>query len=297
MELLDGKLTSAAVKQEIADKVNEIRDNGGRAPHLAAVLVGSDGASRTYVNAKVKACQEIGFSSTLVELPEDITEEALLNKVYALNEDDAIDGFIVQVPLPSHIDEHKVVEAIDSTKDVDGFHATNLGKMLLDLPTMIPATPKGIMSLLGKNNIETEGKHCVVIGRSHTVGTPISILMSRNTNPGNATVTLVHSRSQNAKEITRQADILIVAVGRPEFVTADMVKEGAVVVDVGIHRVEDSSAKRGFRLKGDVKFDEVSPKCSYISPVPGGVGPMTIAALLENTLVAYDLRKKKSQLA
>lgn len=297
MELLDGKLTSAAVKQEIANKVNEIKDNGGRAPHLAAVLVGSDGASRTYVNAKVKACQEIGFSSTLVELPEDITEEALLNKVYALNEDDAIDGFIVQVPLPSHIDEHKVIEAIDATKDVDGFHATNLGKMLLDLPTMIPATPKGIMSLLGKNNIETSGKHCVVIGRSHTVGTPISILMSRNTNPGNATVTLVHSRSQNAAEITRQADILIVAVGKPEFVTADMVKEGAVVVDVGIHRVEDPTAKRGFRLKGDVKFDEVSLKCSYISPVPGGVGPMTIAALLENTLVAYDLRKKKSQLA
>lgn len=286
MELLSGKDTSAKIKLEIAEEVKSIVASGKRAPHLAAVLVGNDGASRTYVNAKVKACSEIGFGSTLVELSESISEEELLNEVQKLNENPEIDGFIVQVPLPSHIDEHKVVETIDPAKDVDGFHAENLGKLLLDLPTLAPATPKGIMMLLEKNNIETSGKHCVVIGRSHTVGTPVSILMSRNTNPGNATVTLAHSRTKDIAAVASQADILIVAVGKPEFVTADMVKEGAVVVDVGIHRVEDATAKRGFRLKGDVKFDEVSPKCSYISPVPGGVGPMTICALLQNTLTA-----------
>lgn len=291
MKLLSGKDTSARIKQEIAAEVAEIVKKGGKAPHLAAVLVGNDGASRTYVNAKVKACADIGFGSTLVELPETISEADLLAKVEELNLNPDIDGFIVQVPLPKHIDEHKVVETIDPAKDVDGFHAENLGKLLLDLPTLAPATPKGIMMLLEKNNIETSGKHCVVIGRSHTVGTPVSILMSRNTNPGNATVTLAHSRTIDIAAVARQADILIVAVGKPEFVTADMVKEGAVVVDVGIHRVEDASAKNGFRLKGDVKFDEVSPKCSYISPVPGGVGPMTICALLQNTLVAAKNRK------
>lgn len=290
MELLSGKETSALIKQEIAAEVTVIKEKGGKSPHLVAVLVGNDGASRTYVNAKVKACEECGFDSSALELPETISEAELLDYVQQLNDDEAVDGFIVQVPLPSHIDEHKVVEAIDPAKDVDGFHPSSLGKMLLDLPTLLPATPKGIMMLLEKNNIETSGKHCVVIGRSHTVGTPISILMSRNANPGNATVTLVHSRSKNAAEITSQADILIVAVGKPEFVTADMVKEGAVVVDVGIHRIEDASAKRGFRLKGDVKFDEVSSKCSYISPVPGGVGPMTICALLQNTLIAAKNR-------
>ncbi len=287
MKLLDGKEASAAVKEEIAAEVSKIKESGKRVPHLAAVLVGDDGASRTYVNAKVKACEQIGFDSTLIEFEASISEAALLAKVDELNNDDNIDGFIVQVPLPDHIDEHKVVEMIAPGKDVDGFHASNLGKMLLDLPTLIPATPKGIMTLLEKNNIETSGKHCVVMGRSHTVGTPISILMSRNTNPGNATVTLVHSRTKDIAAVTRQADILIVAVGKPMFVTADMVKEGAVVVDVGIHRVEDATAKRGFRLKGDVKFDEVAEKCTYISPVPGGVGPMTIAALLQNTLQAY----------
>lgn len=286
MELLSGKDTSAKIKLEIAEEVKSIVSSGKRAPHLAAVLVGNDGASRTYVNAKVKACSEIGFGSTLVELPETISEEDLLKEVEKLNNDPEIDGFIVQVPLPDHIDEHKIVETISPAKDVDGFHAENLGKLLLDLPTLAPATPKGIMMLLEKNNIETSGKHCVVIGRSHTVGTPISVLMSRNTNPGNATVTLAHSRTKDIAAVASQADILIVAVGKPEFVTADMVKNGAIVVDVGIHRVDDPTAKRGFRLKGDVKFDEVSPKCSYISPVPGGVGPMTICALLQNTLIA-----------
>lgn len=286
MNLLDGKLTAGQFKQEIAVEVEALVKAGKKAPHLAAVLVGNDGASRTYVNAKVKACNEVGFGSTLVELPETVSEAELLQKVEELNNDPEIDGFIVQVPLPKHIDEHKVIETINPDKDVDGFHAINLGKLLLDLPTLTPATPKGIMMLLEKNNIETSGKHCVVLGRSHTVGTPVSILMSRNTNPGNATVTLAHSRTQNLAEVTKQADILIVAVGKPGFVTADMVKEGAVVVDVGIHRIEAPERKSGFRLLGDVKFDEVSPKCSYISPVPGGVGPMTITALMMNTLIA-----------
>lgn len=286
MNLLDGKLTASQFKQEIAEEVEALVKAGKKAPHLAAVLVGNDGASRTYVNAKVKACNEIGFGSTLVELPETVSEADLLQKVEELNNNPEIDGFIVQVPLPKHIDEHKVIETINPDKDVDGFHAINLGKLLLDLPTLTPATPKGIMMLLEKNNIETSGKHCVVLGRSHTVGTPISVLMSRNTNPGNATVTLAHSRTQNLAEVTKQADILIVAVGKPGFVTADMVKEGAVVVDVGIHRVEAPERKSGFRLLGDVKYDEVAPKCSYISPVPGGVGPMTITALMMNTLIA-----------
>ena len=285
-QLLDGKATAQSVKEELAEKVKAIKTEGKKAPHLAAVLVGEDGASVTYVNAKVKACQQIGFESTLIHLPEDTPEETLLQKVEELNNDPAIDGFIVQVPLPPHMDEQKVVEAIDPAKDVDGFHPLNLGKMLLDLPTLLPATPKGIMLLLERNGIETSGKHCVVIGRSHTVGTPVSVLMSRNNNPGNATVTLCHSRTKNLSEITRLADILIVAIGKPEFVTAEMVKEGAIVVDVGIHRVPSDQTKSGYRLKGDVAFDEVAPKCAYITPVPGGVGPMTIASLLWNTYLA-----------
>jgi methylenetetrahydrofolate dehydrogenase (NADP+)/methenyltetrahydrofolate cyclohydrolase len=291
-QLLDGKLAAADVKLGIAEQVEKIKKHGGKVPHLAAVLVGYNGASLTYVNAKVKACEEVGFQSTLVQLPEDISEVDLLSKVNELNNDPDIDGYIVQLPLPKHINEHKVTEAIHPLKDVDGFHPENLGKMVLNLPTFLPATPFGIMKLLEINGIETAGKHCVVMGRSHIVGSPMSILMGRNTNPGNATVTMVHSRTKNLKEITLQADILIVAIGKPEFVTADMVKEGAVVVDVGIHRVEDATKKSGFKLLGDVKFDEVAPKCSYISPVPGGVGPMTIAALMLNTLLARAFHSK-----
>lgn len=285
-QLLDGRATSKAIKQELAEKVEEIKSQNGKVPHLAAVLVGEDGASITYVNAKVKACDLIGFGSTLIRMPETATEEELLATVDKLNNDPEIDGFIVQVPLPKHIDEHKVVEAIVPEKDVDGFHPANLGKMLLDLPTLLPATPKGMMLLMERNGIETSGKNCVVIGRSHTVGTPISVLMSRNAKPGNATVTLCHSRTKDLASITSQADILIVAIGREGFVSADMVKEGAVVIDVGIHRVPSDKTKSGFKLKGDVLFDEVAPKCSYITPVPGGVGPMTIASLLWNTYLA-----------
>ena len=285
-QLLDGKATSKSIKDELAQKVEEIKSKGGKVPHLAAVLVGNDGASQTYVNAKVKACEQIGFGSTLIHLSEETPEADLLATVDQLNQDSDIDGFIVQVPLPKHIDEQKVVEAILPEKDVDGFHPSNLGKMLLDLPTLLPATPKGIMLLLERNGIATSGKNCVVIGRSHTVGTPISVLMSRNSQPGNATVTLCHSRTQNLKDIASQADILIVAIGREGFVSADMVKEGAIVVDVGIHRVPSDKTKSGFKLKGDVKFDEVAPKCAHITPVPGGVGPMTIASLLWNTYMA-----------
>ncbi|MCU0417115.1 MAG: bifunctional 5,10-methylene-tetrahydrofolate dehydrogenase/5,10-methylene-tetrahydrofolate cyclohydrolase [Cytophagaceae bacterium] len=290
MKLLDGKATSDQIKAEIKEKVQAIKASGGRAPHLAAVLVGNNGASLTYVNAKVKACEEVGFESSLIRLPEDITEADLLAKIEELNQSTDLDGYIVQLPLPKHIHEHKVTEAIAPSKDVDGFHPANLGKMVLNLPTFLPATPYGILQLLEKNGIDTAGKHCVVMGRSHIVGSPMSILMGRNTNPGNATVTMVHSRTKNLKELTLQADILIVAIGKPEFVTADMVKEGAVVVDVGIHRIDDATRKSGFRLLGDVKFDEVAPKCSYISPVPGGVGPMTIVALLSNTLLARTLQ-------
>ena len=285
-KILDGKATSAQIKEELAAAVKTLKGEGKKTPHLAAVIIGENGASVTYVNAKVKTCEAVGFESSLVKLSSDISEEALLSKIDELNNDERIDGFIVQLPLPEHIDEQKVTEAISPEKDVDGFHPENLGKMVLNLDTFLPATPYGILKLLEKNNIETSGKHCVVMGRSHIVGSPMSILMGRNTNPGNSTVTMVHSRTQNMKEITKQADILIVAVGRPEFVTADMVKEGAVVVDVGIHRIEDSSKKSGFKLIGDVKYDEVAPKCKAISPVPGGVGPMTIAGLMMNTLDA-----------
>ncbi len=258
---------------------------------MAAILVGNDGASQTYVNAKVKACEKVGFESTLVQLDSNITEEDLLKEVEKLNTNNDIDGYIVQLPLPKHIDEQKVTEAIDPSKDVDGFHPVSLGKMLLDLPSFLPATPYGITEMLKHYDIPTEGKHCVVIGRSHIVGSPMSVLMARNSYPGNCTVTITHSRTQNLKEITLQADILIVAIGKPEFVRADMVKEGATVIDVGIHRIEDSTRKSGFRLLGDVKFDEVAPKCAFISPVPGGVGPMTIASLLKNTLLAVQLKK------
>jgi methylenetetrahydrofolate dehydrogenase (NADP+)/methenyltetrahydrofolate cyclohydrolase len=288
--IVSGKEVSNKVKDEIALEVEKIKENGGKVPHLAAVLVGDDGASRTYVNAKVKACERVGFGSTLVRLDTDISEVDLLAEVQKLNDNPEIDGYIVQLPLPKHIDEQKVTEAIAPEKDVDGFHPVSLGKMLLDLPSFLPATPYGITEMLKHYNIPTEGKHCVVIGRSHIVGSPMSVLMARNAYPGNCTVTITHSRTQNLSAITNQADILIVALGKPEFLTADMVKEGATVIDVGIHRIEDASKKSGFKLLGDVKFDEVAPKCAFISPVPGGVGPMTIASLLKNTLLAVQLK-------
>jgi methylenetetrahydrofolate dehydrogenase (NADP+) / methenyltetrahydrofolate cyclohydrolase len=289
--IISGKEVADKIKLEIAEEVSKLKDETGRTPHLAAILVGNDGASKTYVNAKVKACEVVGFRSTLVALEKDVTEEHLLNEIDKLNNDDDLDGFIVQLPLPEHINEQKITEAINPKKDVDGFHPTSLGKMLLGLPTFLPATPLGVTEMLKHHNIPTEGKHCVVIGRSHIVGSPMSVLMSQNTYPGNCTVTITHSRTQNLKEITLQADILIVALGKPEFVTTNMVKKGATVIDVGIHRIEDSSKKSGFRLIGDVKFDEVAPKCSYISPVPGGVGPMTIVSLLKNTLLAAKNKK------
>ncbi len=290
MELIDGKKIGAEIKKEIAEQVKKMIDADERPPHLAAILVGSDPASETYVSSKAKACKEVGFDSSTYKFESDISEKELLETVEFINNDPEIDGFIVQLPLPDHIDEDKVIQAIAPEKDVDGFHPVNVGRMTIGLPAYVSATPNGIMELIRRSEIETEGKNCVVLGRSNIVGRPVSILMSRTTNPGNATVTVCHSRTKNLKEITSQADILIVAIGKPEFVTADMVKEGAVVIDVGIHRVESSETKSGFRLKGDVKFDEVSPKCSHITPVPGGVGPMTIVSLLLNTLKA---RKKE----
>ena len=284
---IDGRATSNAIKEEIAAEVAELTAGGKRPPCLVAVIVGDDGASRTYVNAKAKACEKVGFNGKVIAKPATTTEAELLQIVHDLNNDPEVDGFIVQLPLPKHIDDEKVTLAIDPAKDVDGFHPENVGRMALSLPTYLPATPFGIVQLLDRYGIETSGKHCVVMGRSSIVGTPMSILMSRNSNPGNCTVTITHSRTQNAAGITRSADILIVAIGRPEFVTADMVKEGAVVIDVGIHRIDDASRPKGFRLLGDVKFDEVSAKASAITPVPGGVGPMTIASLLSNTLLAY----------
>lgn len=290
MVLIDGKQTAADIKEELKQEVELLKKNGGRAPHLAAVLVGNDGGSVTYVNAKVKACEKIGFDSTLIRLDESISEEELLEKVDKLNKDDSIDGFIVQLPLPKHINDRNVTLAIDPLKDVDGFHPENVGRMSLGLSSFISATPNGIMQLLKRYKIETSSNHCVVIGRSAIVGTPMSILLSRNTNPGNATVTITHSRTKNLKELCLSADIIIAAIGSPHFLKADMVKEGAVVIDVGTTRVEDKSRKNGFRLMGDVDFVDVSPKCSFISPVPGGVGPMTIASLLMNTLKAYKRR-------
>jgi methylenetetrahydrofolate dehydrogenase (NADP+)/methenyltetrahydrofolate cyclohydrolase len=292
MQLLDGRATAEQIRKELAEAVAQRKKEGKKIPHLAAVLVGNDGGSLTYVGAKVKACEQIGFESTLIRYDESVPEEILLAKVHALNEDRSIDGFIVQLPLPSHIDELKITQAIDPKKDVDGFHPVNLGNMVLNLPGFLPATPAGIVELLKRNNIHTEGKRCVIIGRSNIVGTPLSIMLGRNANPGNCTVTLAHSRTENLKEICLSADILIAAVGQPEFVTAEMVKEGAVVIDVGTTRVEDASRARGWRLKGDVAFDTVAPKCSYITPVPGGVGPMTIASLMINTLKAMELKGK-----
>jgi methylenetetrahydrofolate dehydrogenase (NADP+)/methenyltetrahydrofolate cyclohydrolase len=282
--LIDGKKVSIEIQEEIALEVAAIKNSGGKIPHLAAVLVGNDGASETYVAAKVKACESCGFKSTLVRLAENTTEAELLMIVEGLNNDADIDGYIVQLPLPKHINEQKITEAINPKKDVDGFHPQSVGRMALNLPTYLPATPFGIVQLLERYKIETAGKHCVVVGRSNIVGSPMSILMARNTYPGNCTVTLCHSRTHNLKEHTLKADILIVALGKPEFVTADMVKDGVVVIDVGITRMESDKTKSGYKLFGDVKFDEVAAKASYITPVPGGVGPMTIASLLMNTL-------------
>lgn len=290
MQLLDGKQTSADIRAELAETVRIRKEQGKKIPHLAAVLVGNDGGSVTYVNAKVKSCEEIGFESTLIRYDDSITEEALLEKIDELNEDKNIDGFIVQLPLPKHIDELKITQAISPLKDVDGFHPQNLGNMVLNLPGFLPATPAGILELIKRNNIETSGKHCVVIGRSNIVGSPMSILLARNENPGNCTVTLTHSRTKNLEEICLQADIIIAAIGRPGFVKAEMVKEGAVVIDVGTTRVDDSTRERGWRLCGDVDFENVAPKCSFITPVPGGVGPMTIASLMINTLKAVELK-------
>ena len=286
MQLLDGKYLSSQIKAELKIEVEKLKAEGGKTPHLAAILVGSIGASETYVASKIKNCEEIGFKSTLVRLENTVSEEELLLEIEKLNQDTDIDGFIVQLPLPKHISENKVMEAVAPEKDVDGFHPINVGRMCKGLPAYISATPFGIIEMLKRYDIDTAGKHCVVIGRSQIVGLPMSILMQRNTNPGNCTVTITHSKTQNLKEICQSADILIAALGRPEFLTADYVKEGAVVIDVGLTRVEDASKKSGFALKGDVKFDEVAPKCSYITPVPGGVGLMTICGLLTNTLFA-----------
>ncbi|MBN9350784.1 MAG: bifunctional methylenetetrahydrofolate dehydrogenase/methenyltetrahydrofolate cyclohydrolase FolD [Chitinophagaceae bacterium] len=293
MELLDGKIASAALKQSLKQKIDNLIQSGKRVPHLAAVLIGDDPASHTYVNSKVKNCKEIGIQSTLITHGSSITEGELLSIVKDLNNRENVDGILVQVPLPSHISENKVTLAIDPEKDVDGFHPVNVGNMVLGLPGFVSATPLGILLLLQHYNISAGGKRVVVVGRSHTVGTPISILLSRNTSFGNATVTLCHSRTRDLPAICREADILVAAIGRPLFITSDMVKDGAVIVDVGINRVEDPGAKRGFRLKGDVDFENVKEKCSYISPVPGGVGLMTIAALLQNTYDAYIRRANR----
>lgn len=286
MEIIDGKKVSMQIKEEIAEEVARLVAEGKKIPHLAAVLVGNDGASETYVANKVKACQAVGIKSTELRYGSDITEEQLLEVIRQLNEDSDIDGFIVQLPLPKHISEEKVLNTIHPDKDVDGFHPCNVGKMVLGLPTYLPATPAGIMELLARYDVDTEGKHCVVVGRSNIVGTPMAVLMSRKAKHANCTVTMCHSRTSNLKEITRQADILIVAIGVPHFITKDMVREGCVVVDVGIHRIPSETTKSGWKLVGDVDFEQVSPLCSYITPVPGGVGPMTIVSLLQNTIKA-----------
>lgn len=287
MILIDGKATAATIKAEIAERVKEIVSQGGKRPHLAAILVGHDGGSETYVANKVKACEVCGFKSSLIRFEDSITEDTLLNKVHELNEDDDVDGFIVQLPLPKHISEQKVIEAIDYRKDVDGFHPINVGRMAIGLPCFISATPKGILELLKRYNIETSGKKCVVLGRSNIVGKPMAQLMMQK-QYGDATVTVCHSHSKDLKKECREADILIAAIGQPAFVTDDMVKEGACVIDVGTTRVPDATKKKGFRLQGDVNFDEVAPKCAYITPVPGGVGPMTICMLMLNTLLAAE---------
>ena len=286
MTILDGKKTAQDLKEEIKVAVSLIKKSGKRPPHLAAVLVGDDGASLTYVGSKVRSCEQVGFKSTLIRLESSITEQALLSKIKELNNDDTLDGYIVQLPLPKHIDEEKILLAVDPKKDVDGFHPSNFGRMALEMDSFIPATPFGIMEMLRRNAIDISGKHCVVIGRSNIVGRPISILMSQKGPAGNATVTVAHSRTENLAELTRQADIIVMALGIPEYLTADMVKEGAAIIDVGITRVPDESHPKGYVIKGDVAFDEVAKKSSFITPVPGGVGPMTIAMLLKNTLLA-----------
>ena len=286
MQLIDGKATSAEIKKEIAEEVKQIKAAGGKTPHLAAILVGHDGGSETYVANKVKSCKEVGFESTLIRFEDDVTEEELLEAVEKLNNDPAIDGFIVQLPLPKHISEDKVTEAIDYRKDVDGFHPVNVGRMSLGMPCFLSATPSGILELLKRYKIETQGKHCVILGRSNIVGKPAAMLLMQKGYPGDCTVTVCHSRTKNIKEICLEADIIIAALGVPEFLKGDMVKEGAVVIDVGTTRVPSDKTKSGFKLSGDVAFDEVAPKCSYITPVPGGVGPMTIVSLLKNTLLA-----------
>ena len=286
MQILDGQLVSQATKDELKLNVSQLRTEGKKIPHLAAVLVGNNGASETYVGSKVRTCEEIGFKSTLVRLDEDISEYKLLQEIERLNNDPDIDGILVQLPLPKHISDEAVINTSDPSKDVDGFHPISAGRLVQGLPTFVAATPHGIMLILEHYKIDTRGKHAVVIGRSNIVGRPMSILLSANTNPGNCTVTLCHSQTKNLKELCLQADIIVAALGKPEFLTADMVKEGAIVIDVGITRVPDPSKKRGYSIKGDVDFANVSPKCSYITPVPGGVGPMTIAALMKNTYAA-----------
>ncbi len=286
MEIIDGKKVSEDIYSVLKSEVDSIKAAGGKLPHLAAVLVGNNPASQTYVAAKVKACEQVGYGSTLIKLDADTTEAALLKTIHELNNNADIDGFIVQLPLPAHIDENKITQAIAPNKDVDGFHPTNLGRMVLNLPAYLPATPFGIVKLLEAYQIPTLGKHCVVIGRSHIVGSPMSILLARNSNPGNCTVTLCHSRSADLSHHTRQADIIILAIGKPYFLKKEMIKEGAVVIDVGISRVESTTTKSGFKLAGDADYEDIAEKCSYITPVPGGVGPMTIASLMYNTLLA-----------
>ncbi len=286
MQLIDGKKISQQIQEDIALEVKQMLASGNKQPHLAAILVGNDGGSETYVAAKIKACENVGFKSTLIRFPDYVTEEKLLQTVYDLNTNNDVDGFIVQLPLPRHINEHKIIEAVNPAKDVDGFHPINVGRMVLNLPCYVSATPYGIVQLLEKYHIETSGKNCVVIGRSHIVGSPMSILMAKNTSLGNCTVTLCHSKTENLTSHTRNADIIICALGIPGFLKANMVKEGVVVIDVGTTRVASHETKSGYKLMGDVKFDEVAPKCSYITPVPGGVGPMTIASLIKNTLLA-----------
>lgn len=292
MQLIDGKKISQQLKDEITEATSQRKQKGLKAPHLAVILVGEDGGSQTYVRMKVKACEQVGFKSTKIDYPDTVTEDELLAKIKEINADNDIDGLLVQLPLPKHISEEKVIESIDPSKDVDGFHPISMGKLVAGMPTFLPATPAGIMELLDRYEIDTEGKHCVVLGRSHIVGTPMTLLMSRKAKPGNATVTMCHSRTKNLTEITRQADIIIAALGAPEFLKADMVKEGVVVIDVGTTRVKSDKTKSGWKLKGDVAFDEVAEKASYITPVPGGVGPMTIASLLKNTLKAVEMKEQ-----
>jgi methylenetetrahydrofolate dehydrogenase (NADP+)/methenyltetrahydrofolate cyclohydrolase len=292
MEILDGKKLSNVIKEEIREAVSLRKEQGLKTPHLAAVLVGNDGASLTYVGSKVRSCEQVGFQSTLIRLEDTISEEVLLDKIKELNQDESLDGYIVQLPLPKNIDEEKILLAVDPDKDVDGFHPTNFGRMALDMESFIPATPFGIIEMLKRYKIPTSGKHCVVIGRSHIVGRPISILMSQKGAAGDATVTLTHSRTKNLAELTLEADIIVSALGVPDFLKADMVKEGVVIIDVGITRVVDESHPKGYVIKGDVDFEKVSEKASFITPVPGGVGPMTIAMLLKNTLISCERKSK-----